>query len=228
MASPTSKKGRVSTIDHLRPDVEQGAVISTSEGAAYRSGIANPAPMGLFAFATTTFVLSLYTVQARSITVPNVVVGMAIFSGGLTQVVASMWEFPRGNAFGATVFASYGSFWMSYGTIYIPASGIIAAYSDPTELANTLGIYIIAWCMVTLFFLLLVIRANAAYTLLLSSFCVALACLSAGQFTQSFMVTKAGGVFLIIGAFIAYYIAMSELLASERRAVVRLPLGVWQ
>jgi succinate-acetate transporter protein len=41
-------------------------------------------------------------------------------------------------------------------------------------------------------------------------------------------VTKAGGVFLIIGAFIAYYIAMSELLASERRAVVRLPLGAWQ
>jgi hypothetical protein len=67
---------------------------------------------------------------------------MAIFSGGLTQVLASMWEFPRGNTFGATVFASYGSFWMSYGTIYIPASGIIAAYSDPTELANALGIYI--------------------------------------------------------------------------------------
>jgi succinate-acetate transporter protein len=42
---------------------------------------------------------------------------------------------------------------MSYGTIYISASGIIAAYSDPTELANALGNYIIAWCMVTLFFL---------------------------------------------------------------------------
>jgi hypothetical protein len=184
--------------------------------------------MGLFAFATTTFVLSLYTVQTRSITVPNVVVGMAIFSGGLTQVLASMWEFPRGNTFGATVFASYGSFWMSYGTIYIPASGIIAAYSDPTELANALGIYIITWCMVTFFFLLLVIRANSAYTLLLGSFSVALACLSAGLFTQSFVVTKAGGVFLIIGALIAYYIALSELLASERRPIVRLPLGVWQ
>ncbi|KAJ7441473.1 Gpr1 family protein [Mycena galericulata] len=228
MASPTSEKGRVSMADHLRPDVEQGAVISTSEGAANRSGIANPAPMGLFAFATSTFILSMYTVGARSITVPNVVVGMAIFSGGLTQVLASAWEISRGNAFGGTVFASYGSFWMSYGTIYIPASGIIAAYSDPTELANALGIYIITWCMVTFFFLLLVIRANIAYTSLLSIFCVALACLSAAQFTQSLMVTKAGGVFLVIGALIAYYIALSELLASERRAVFRLPLGIWR
>lgn len=57
---------------------------------------------GLFAFASTTLVLSLYNVQARGITVPNVVVGMAIFYGGLAQLLAGMWEFATGNTFGAT------------------------------------------------------------------------------------------------------------------------------
>ena len=46
--------------------------------------------------------LSLYNCQARGIHHPNVVVGMAIFCGGLAQLLAGMWEFPRGNVFGAT------------------------------------------------------------------------------------------------------------------------------
>jgi succinate-acetate transporter protein len=57
---------------------------------------------GLFAFASTTLVLSLYNVQARHVTVPNVVVGMALFYGGLAQLLAGMWEFATGNTFGAT------------------------------------------------------------------------------------------------------------------------------
>ena len=57
---------------------------------------------GLFAFASTTLVLSLYNVQAHHVTVPNVVVGMALFYGGLAQLLAGMWEFVTGNTFGAT------------------------------------------------------------------------------------------------------------------------------
>ena len=44
----------------------------------------------------------MFNVNARGITIPNVVVGMAIFSGGLVQLIAGMWEYPRGNLFGAT------------------------------------------------------------------------------------------------------------------------------
>jgi hypothetical protein len=57
---------------------------------------------GLFSFASTTFILSLFNVQAGGVATPNVVVGMAIFAGGLVQLLAGMWEFPRGNVFGAT------------------------------------------------------------------------------------------------------------------------------
>ncbi|KAJ7722337.1 Gpr1 family protein [Mycena metata] len=200
--------------------------MDTEEGPAHPSGIGNPAPMGLFAFASTTFILSMYNVNARGITTPNVVVGMAIFGGGLTQFIAGMWEFPRGNVFGATAFSSYGAFWMSYATIFIPSSGILASYADaPAELASALGIYLVTWLMVTLFFLLCVIRRNIAFTVLLGSLSVAFACLAAAQFSGSVMVTKAGGAFGIITAFVAYYIGVSEMMVAERRAVVRLPTG---
>lgn len=58
---------------------------------------------GLFAFATTTLVLSLFNVQARHITHANVVLGLAVAMGGLSQLLAGQWEFVAGNTFGATV-----------------------------------------------------------------------------------------------------------------------------
>jgi succinate-acetate transporter protein len=47
-------------------------------------------------------ILSLYNVNARGIATPNVIVGMALFCGGLAQLLAGMWEFATGNTFGAT------------------------------------------------------------------------------------------------------------------------------
>ena len=52
---------------------------------------ANPAPLGLCAFALTTFVLSLINVGTRGLTKPNIVVGLAFGYGGLIQLLAGMW-----------------------------------------------------------------------------------------------------------------------------------------
>jgi uncharacterized protein len=57
---------------------------------------------GLFSFASSTLILSLYNVGARGISTPNVIVGMALFVGGLAQLLAGMWEFATGNTFGAS------------------------------------------------------------------------------------------------------------------------------
>jgi len=55
---------------------------------------------------TTLVVLSLFNVGAG---VPSggpvgVVTGLAVFYGGITQMLAGMWEFKVGNNFGATAF----------------------------------------------------------------------------------------------------------------------------
>jgi hypothetical protein len=60
---------------------------------------ANPAPLGLSAFALTTFILSLVNVGARNLTEPNIVVALAFGYGGLVQLLAGMWyvtyQWPR-------------------------------------------------------------------------------------------------------------------------------------
>lgn len=52
---------------------------------------ANPAPLGLCAFALTTFVLSAVNMQTRKLTQPNIVVGLALAYGGFVQLCAGMW-----------------------------------------------------------------------------------------------------------------------------------------
>jgi hypothetical protein len=190
------------------------------------SRIGNPGALGLFSFASTTFILSLINVQARGVATPNVVVGMAIFTGGLVQLLAGMWEFPRGNVFGATAFSSYGAFWMSYATILIPSSGIIDSYSagPPEELSNALGIYLITWFMFTFFMLIGALRKNISFIALFAFLAATFALLAAGEFTLKPNLVKAGGALGIITALIAYYCAVSELLVREE-SLFTLPLG---
>ncbi|KAG8730399.1 hypothetical protein FRC11_006770 [Ceratobasidium sp. 423] len=110
----------------------------------YHRKLGNPAPLGLFGFASTTLILSLYNAGARGITTPNAVLGMALGVGGLCQLLAGMWEFAAGNTFGATAFSMYGGFWLSFGCIYWPGSGILDAYKGAAaaQLPNALGIYV--------------------------------------------------------------------------------------
>lgn len=56
-----------------------------------RRKFANPAPLGLSAFALTTFVLSCINMGARDITQPNIVIALAFGYGGLVQLLAGMW-----------------------------------------------------------------------------------------------------------------------------------------
>ncbi|KAG6904736.1 hypothetical protein DXG01_007555 [Tephrocybe rancida] len=125
-----------------------------------------------------------------------------------------------------SVFSLYGGFWMSYGTIFIPASGILASYDNaPDELANALGLYLIVWLMVTVMLIFPVARRNLAFTVLSSVLAITFLMLAIAQFTGSEQVTKAGGVFGIITGLIGFYIGVSEIMAAEKTAFMRVPLG---
>src|SRR5262245_54474865 len=76
--------------------------------------IANPAPLGLAAFALTTFVLSMFNAGLLGAGGEPIVFGLALAYGGLAQLLAGMWEFRTGNTFGAVAFTSYGAFWLSF------------------------------------------------------------------------------------------------------------------
>src|SRR5215475_226714 len=76
--------------------------------------VADPAPLGLAAFALTTFVLSFFNANLVNEGGEPVVLGLALAYGGVAQLLAGMWEFKNNNTFGATAFASFGAFWLSY------------------------------------------------------------------------------------------------------------------
>ncbi|KAF5310284.1 hypothetical protein D9619_010496 [Psilocybe cf. subviscida] len=148
---------------------------------------------------------------------------MAIFCGGIAQLLAGMWEFPRGNVFGRTAFTPYGAFWLAYATIHIPGSGILAAYEDKPELTDAIGIFLVAWTIVTIASL----RKTASFIALFGFLTVTFACLAAGDLARAQGATKARGALGVITAFFAYYIGLSELLAAEDMAVAHLPFGVF-
>ena len=86
----------------------------TSAQTAASAEIADPAPLGLVGFAATTFVLSFVNAGLVNAGVLYAVLPLALFYGGLAQFIAGMWEFRKGNTFGATAFPTYGAFWMAF------------------------------------------------------------------------------------------------------------------
>ena len=79
-------------------------------------GIADPAPLGLAAFALTTFLLSAFNAGWMTDAPAALAwLGYAFAYGGLGQLLAGMWEFRNRNVFGATAFSTYGGFWIGLG-----------------------------------------------------------------------------------------------------------------
>src|SRR6188472_1308725 len=103
--------------------------------------IADPAPLGLAAFALTTFVLSFFNAGLVSDKGVPVVLGLALAYGGLAQLLAGMWEFRNNNTFGATAFTSYGAFWISFFVL----QQFHASKIPSSHLGAAVGLYLIAW-----------------------------------------------------------------------------------
>ena len=75
--------------------------------------LANPAPLGLFGFALTTWLLSLVNAGFLPGTSVPIVLAMAFAFGGAAQFCAGLMEMAKGNTFGFVAFCSYGAFWLS-------------------------------------------------------------------------------------------------------------------
>lgn len=194
--------------------------------AAASSG-ANPAPLGLSAFALTTFVLScvnagFLTTQGQGL---NIVLGLAFFYGGLGQLIAGWWEFRAGNTLGATAFSSYGGFWLAYGAVLLPGTGILDALLKANAFHPAAAIFNLGWALFTLLMLLAALRTNLAliavfFFLFLTFLVLGIAELMGGALG----VTAVGGWLGIVTALAAWYTALAGVLSSSKSAFT---LPVW-
>jgi succinate-acetate transporter protein len=185
------------------------------ENVAAQKKIANPAPLGLAAFALTTFVLSMVNLKAMDVTAPNLVVALALGYGGLVQLLSGMWEMAIGNTFGATALSSYGGFWISFGIVLTPAFGIVDAYTDPktgvSSFNDIFALYLWAWFIFTTLLTLLTLRSTLAFAslfVILDAAFLCLACAETFAVSHASMAgafQKAGGSLGLIAAFLAWY-----------------------
>ncbi|EJT99113.1 hypothetical protein DACRYDRAFT_32343, partial [Dacryopinax primogenitus] len=183
----------------------------------YHRRLANPSPLGLYSFASTTLMLSLINVGARGLTVPQAVIGMAYGYGGLCQLLAGMWEFASGNTFGATAFSSYGGFWISYGILNTPAFGVSAAYTGEaaSQLPNALGIYLEMWFIVTTLIFFGTFRSSFALVFLFFTLSLTFLLLGISNLLAEPACQTAGGAFGIIAALTAYYAGSAGLYSPD-------------
>ncbi|KAI0183074.1 gpr fun34 family protein [Xylaria flabelliformis] len=181
---------------------------------------ANPAPLGLSAFALTTFVLSLVNLNTRGVTEPNIAVAVAYGYGGLIQLLAGMWEMAVGNTFGATALSSYGGFWISYAIILTPAFNVLGAYSESpaADTPSVLGFFLTGWFIFTFILLILTMRSTVMFFSLFLTLDLAFFFLAVSEFagsngnaTASLGLQKAGGVFGLLAAFLAWYNAFAGI-----------------
>ncbi|SMN19402.1 similar to Saccharomyces cerevisiae YCR010C ADY2 Acetate transporter required for normal sporulation [Maudiozyma saulgeensis] len=186
---------------------------------------ANPAPLGLSAFALTTFILSMFNARAQGIKTPNVVVGCAIFYGGLVQLIAGIWEIALENTFGGTALSSYGGFWLSFGAIHIPWFGILDAYEGKEDqLANALGFYLLGWTIFTFGLTVCTMKSTVMFFSLFFLLSIVFLLLCIGEFSGKIGVTRAGGVIGVIVAFIAWYNAYAGVSNRQNSYLIIKPM----
>lgn len=196
--------------------------VERAEAAA--PAVANPAPLGLCAFALTTFVLSSNNAGWFPAGAANIIVAPALFYGGLAQMLAGMWEFKSGNTFGATAFTSYGAFWLAVAAIYVPGSGIADALVKANALHPAVGFFLLGWTIFTALMFLGTLRSNVALMVVFALLLIAFILLTIGELGPSDGAHMFGGYVGVLTALAAWYTALAGLLASGKSAFT-LPVG---
>lgn len=170
--------------------------------AAHRS--ADPAPLGLAAFAMTTFALSVSNANIWGAGA-SAALALALAYGGLAQLLAGMWEFTRRNTFGALAFTSYGAFWIAY---YVFVK-FVAPGIAPADAPVAVGVFLLGWTIFTFYMIIPSLGTNAAVATVFVLLCATFLFLTVGAFQSSADWTKIGGWIGIATAAVAWYASLA-------------------
>jgi len=183
--------------------------------AAERAEAAAPAvaaPLGLSAFALTLFVLS--AANAGLFSGSKIVIGLALFYGGIGLLIVGLQEFRAGNTFGATAFSSYGGFWLAFG---------FSLWQNLVPNSIALGYFLLGWTIFTVLLFLGTLRTNIALIIVFGLLVITFVVLTL-HFLGVPNLLVIGGYLGILTALAAWYTALAILLASGK-AIFSLPVG---
>jgi succinate-acetate transporter protein len=191
--------------------------------AAPAASIADPGPLGLAAFALTTFLLS--AANAHWMTgngTGSAWLGYALAYGGLVQLLAGMWEFRRGNVFAATAFATYGGFWIG---LFLWAQLVAPNAKSPAAIFHDEAWILLAFAIFNTYMLLMAAQVNLAVFSVFLTLEITEIVLVIGNFTGGTgAISQIGGYVGVVTALVAWYTSAAGVSAGIGGRIL-LPVG---
>jgi uncharacterized protein len=185
------------------------------------TGIADPAPLGLAAFALTTFLLSVVNAGWAKSSTGSDWLGYAFAYGGLVQLLAGMWEFRNRNVFGSTAFSSYGAFWIGLGLWAL----LVAPHALNATAANKdLGWILFAFAIFNTYMLIFSTQVNVAVFAVFATLEATEILLAIGGLAGNANITKIGGIVGVVTAAAAWYASAAGVINGMKGGIVA-PVG---
>jgi uncharacterized protein len=197
--------------------------------AAPATGVADPAPLGLAAFALTTFLLSAANAGWMTHATGSAWLGYALAYGGLVQLLAGMWEFRNRNVFGATAFSTYGGFWIGLGLWVLlverfsPKGVLAAVYAAQT--VKDLGWILLAFAIFNTYMLILSAEVSMAVFGVFLTLEATEIILFVGFFSGSTGTIKFGGYVGLVTALVAWYASFAGVSRGIAGGKLVFPVG---
>ncbi len=178
--------------------------------------LANPAPLGLFGFALTTWLLSMVNAGFLAGTAVPLVLAMAFAYGGTAQFFAGLMEMAKGNTFGFVAFCSYGAFWWSF--------ALFAKFFGVGVPGDAVGWYLLVWGAFTFAMWIGTFALNRTLFLIFLSLWITFLLLGLAPLTGIATLTTLGGYGGLITALLAAYLGAAEII-NETHGKTLLPIG---
>jgi uncharacterized protein len=193
--------------------------------------VADPAPLGLAAFALTTFLLSAINAGWATNTTGFDWWGYAIAYGGLVQLLAGMWEFRNRNVFGATAFSTYGGFWIGVGLWLHFVAGPVAATAG-VAVDRDLAWILLAFAIFNTYMLIISTQVTKAVFGVFLTLEVTEILLFIGLFTTKTPIlpphtaglVRAGGYVGVLTALVAWYASAAGVMNGHKGRAI-FPVG---
>jgi len=184
--------------------------------------IADPAPLGLAAFALTTFLLSAANAGWMTSATGSAWLGYALAYGGATQLLAGMWEFRNRNVFGATAFSTYGGFWIG---LFLWVQFVAPHAASASAADHDLGWILLAFAIFNTYMLIMSLALNTAVFTVFLVLEITEIVLFIGNFAGNTSIVKVGGYLGVITALAAWYASAAVVSRNVAGNRIVLPVG---
>jgi uncharacterized protein len=198
----------VSQTASLPGGTEPAAGTDAPSTSAPAAGMADPGAWAVTAFATTSFMLGMYNAHLINLGGAPIVIPVALFFGGLIQIMVGVLEVMRGNVFGAVVFGTYGPFWVIYGVLLTLYAGQISAGA----VGSAVALFLAMFAVITFYFVVASLRTDMVLVAVFALIFIGLVLLSIGSGTGNVSFTEAGGWVTLIFAVLAWYHAAGDVI----------------